>query len=231
MPDNRSVGDRPAQIVAIVGGTGKLGSAIARRLGRAGLKIVIGSRSAEAAARAADELGCGIVGLANAAAAAAGDIIIVTVPFTAQEATLAEIAPHVAGKIVVDTTVPLMPPKVMRVQLPADGSAAAVAQRLLGGQAIVTSAFHNVAADKLAGDGQIDCDVLVFGDDKAARARVIELVRLTGLRGLHGGALANSAAAEALTSVLIFINKLYRVDGAGVRISGLLIDPDDAAAS
>lgn len=227
MPDSAVDPADSTETIAIIGGTGKLGAAIARRLARAGLKVVIGSRSAEAAASAADELGLGLTGLANAAAAAAGDIVIVTVPFAAQEATLAGIAPHVAGKIVVDTTVPLMPPKVMRVQLPADGSAAVRAQRLLGEEAIVTSAFHNVAADKLAGDGQVDCDVLVFGDDKAARARVVELVGLTGLRGLHGGALANSAAAEALTSVLIFVNKTYRVDGAGIRITGRLIDPDD----
>lgn len=212
--------------IAVIGGTGNLGAAIARRLAKAGRKVIIGSRSAQNAVTAAAELGFGIAGLANADAAAAGSIVIVTVPFAAQEPTLADIAPHVAGKIVVDTTVPLVPPKVMRVQLPPEGSAAQRAQKLLGAGVTVVSAFHNVAAHKLATDQDIDCDVLVFSDDKNARAEVVALVKLTGLRGIHGGALANSAAAEAMTSVLIFINKTYQVDGAGVLVTGSLVDPD-----
>jgi NADPH-dependent F420 reductase len=214
------------QTIAVVGGTGKLGAAIARRLAKAGRTVIIGSRSAESAQKAANELGFGLTGLANADAAKAGDIVIVTVPFAAQEATLAEIAPHVAGKIVVDTTVPLVPPKVMRVQLPPEGSAAQRAQKLLGEGVTMVSAFHSVAAHKFATDEDIACDVLVFGDDKNARAQVVELVAQTGLRGIHGGALANSAAAEAMTSVLIFINKTYSVDGAGIQITGKLIEPE-----
>jgi NADPH-dependent F420 reductase len=209
--------------VAVIGGTGKLGTAIARRLAKAGRKVIIGSRSAHSAAAAAAEVGFGLTGLANAEAALAGSIVIVTVPFAAQELTLSEIAPHVAGKIVVDTTVPLVPPKVMRVQLPPEGSAAQRAQKLLGPGVSVVSAFHNVAAHKLATDQDIDCDVLVFGDDPAARGQVVALVAQTGLRGIHGGALANSAATEAMTSVLIFINKTYQVDGAGIQITGQLI--------
>jgi NADPH-dependent F420 reductase len=213
------------ETIAIVGGTGHLGAAIARRLARGGRKIVIGSRAVERAQKVAGDLGFGVRGASNADAAAAGDIVIVTVPFASQEATFGEIAPHVAGKIVVDTTVPLMPPKVMRVQLPPEGSAAVRAQRWLGDGVRVVSAFHNVAAHKLATDEKIECDVLVFGDDKSARVKVVELVRQLGLRGLHGGALANSAAAEALTSILIFINKTYSVDGAGIQITGTLIEP------
>jgi 8-hydroxy-5-deazaflavin:NADPH oxidoreductase len=216
----------PGETIAVIGGTGKLGTAIARRLAKAGRKVIIGSRSAQSAERAAAEVGFGLTGLANADAAIAGSILIVTVPFAAQEQTLAEIAPHVAGKIVVDTTVPLVPPKVMRVQLPPEGSAAQRAQKLLGPDVRVVSAFHNVAAHKLATDQDINCDVLVFGDDKSARAEVVALVAQTGLRGIHGGALANSAAAEAMTSVLIFINKTYQVDGAGVLITGQLAAPE-----
>jgi 8-hydroxy-5-deazaflavin:NADPH oxidoreductase len=216
----------PGETIAVIGGTGKLGTAIARRLAKAGRKVIIGSRSAQSAERAAAELGLGLTGLANADAAIAGSILIVTVPFAAQEQTLAEIAPHVAGKIVVDTTVPLVPPKVMRVQLPPEGSAAQRAQKLLGPDVRVVSAFHNVAAHKLATDQDINCDVLVFGDDKSARAEVVALVAQIGLRGIHGGALANSAAAEAMTSVLIFINKTYQVDGAGVLITGQLAAPE-----
>ncbi|MCZ4340313.1 NADPH-dependent F420 reductase [Sphingomonadaceae bacterium G21617-S1] len=213
--------------VAVVGGTGNLGAAIARRLAKAGHRVVIGSRSGESAAKAAEELGFGLTGVANADAAAVCDIVIVTVPFAAQEATLAEIAPHVVGKIVVDTTVPLVPPKVMRVQLPVEGSAAVRAQGLLGEEVTLVSAFHNVAAHKLITDADVDCDVLVFGDDKAARTEIIGLAQQMNLRGLHGGALVNSAAAEALTSILIFLNKTYQVDGAGIRITGTLIDPVD----
>jgi hypothetical protein len=89
----------------------------------------------------------------------------------------------------------------------------------------MTSAFHNVAAHKLARDGVVECDVLVFGDERAAREVVLRLVEHCGLRGLHGGALANSASAEALTSVLIFLNKTYGADGAGIRITGELKPP------
>jgi len=225
--------------VALIGGTGHLGAAIARRLARAGVPVIIGSRDPAKAAAAATALhadvGRSIGSAANADAAQAAGIIILTVPFASQEATLRDIAPGVAGKIVVDTTVPLMPPKVMRVQLPPEGSAAVRAQRILeeamqaggtGSEGVrMTSAFHNVAAHRLATDDPVDCDVLVFGDERAAREAVLRLVGLCGLRGLHGGALANSAAAEALTSVLIFVNKTYAADGAGLRITGDLTPP------
>ena len=211
--------------IAVIGGTGKLGSALAWRLARAGQTVIIGSRTAESASAKAAELGHGLTGMANAAAAAAADVVFVTVPFAAQQATLGEIGPHVAGKIVVETTVPLMPPKVMRVQLPAEGSAAARAQGLLGEGVRLVSAFHNVAAHKLAEDIAVECDILVFGDDKDARSEVIALAEAIGLRGLHGGALVNSAAAEAMTSLLIFINKTYQVDGAGIRITGAMTPP------
>jgi NADPH-dependent F420 reductase len=216
--------------VSIIGGTGQLGAAIARRLYRAGATVVIGSRDASRAEAAAAALAAEpgargaasrVGGASNGDAARRGDIVILTVPAASQLATLAEIAPAVAGKIVVDTTVPLVPPKVMRVQLPAEGSAAVRAQKMLGEGVRVVSAFHNVAAHRLASDEPVDCDVLVFGDDRAAREAVLPVVTACGLRGLHGGVLANSAAAEALTSVLIFVNKTYAVDGAGLRITGL----------
>lgn len=209
------------EIIAIVGGTGKLGAAIAGRLAKAGREVIIGSRSAEAAEQMASKLGLGLAGRTNRDAAAAAEIVIVAVPFAAQKDTLAEIAADVVGKIVVDTTVPLMPPKVMRVQLPPEGSAAVRAQTLLGDQVTVVSAFHNVAAHKLITNAEIQCDVLVFGDDKEAREKVVALATEMGLRGLHGGALVNSAAAEAMTSVLIFLNKTYQIDGGGIHITGV----------
>jgi len=215
-----------SQTIAVIGGTGHLGSALAWRLAKAGREVIIGSRSAESASAKAAELGHGLKGMANADAAKAGEIVLVTVPFAAQEATLAEIKPYVAGKIVVDTTVPLVPPKVMRVQLPAEGSAAARASNLLGEGVRLVAGFHNVAAHRLAQDGNVDCDILVFGDEKAARAQVVALADAIGLRGIHAGPLVNAAAAEAMTSLLIFINKNYQVDGAGIRITGELIPSD-----
>jgi 8-hydroxy-5-deazaflavin:NADPH oxidoreductase len=147
--------------IAIIGGTGNLGSALAWRLARAGRDVVIGSRTAESAAAKAAELGHGLTGMVNADAAAAADLVIITVPFSAQASTLEDIKPHLAGKIVVDTTVPLVPPKVMRVQLPPEGSAAARAAGILGKGVRVVSGFHNVAAHKLAKDADVDCDILV----------------------------------------------------------------------
>ena len=173
------------------------------------------------------EFGATVGSGANAEAAAQGEILVVTVPYAAHEDTLREIAAAAAGKLLIDTTVPLVPPKVMRVQLPKEGAAAVKAQLLLGPAVTVVAAFHSVAAHKLATDAPIDCDVLVFGEQKAARQRAVDLARAAGLRGLHGGALANAAAAEALTSVLIFINKTYQVDGAGIRITGALAEPPD----
>jgi 8-hydroxy-5-deazaflavin:NADPH oxidoreductase len=211
--------------VAVIGGAGNLGAALARRWAKAGVKVIIGSRAADRAIAAAAGIGFGATGATNAEAAAAADVIVLAVPFAAQESTLAEIRDAAAGKIVLDSTVPLVPPRVMRVQLPAEGSAATRTQALLGPGVTVISAFHNVAAHKLATDAEVDCDVLVFGDDRQAREIGVELARAAGLRGLHGGALANSAAAEALTSVLIFLNKTYSVDGAGVRITGELQFP------
>jgi 8-hydroxy-5-deazaflavin:NADPH oxidoreductase len=206
--------------IAVIGGTGNLGSALAWRLARAGHAVVIGSRTAESAMAKAEELGHGLTGMSNADAAQTADIVFVTVPFAAQTATLEDIKPHVAGKIVVDTTVPLVPPKVMRVQLPPEGSAAAKAEAILGEGVRMVAGFHNVAAHKLAQNVDVDCDILVFGDEKAARAAIVALADEIGLRGVHGGALVNAAAAEAMTSLLIFINKNYQVDGAGIRITG-----------
>ena len=126
----------------------------------------------------------------------------------------------VQGKILIDVTVPLVPPRVARVQLPPEGSAAVAAQAALGPGVKVVSAFQNVAAHLLEGEGEIPCDVLVCGDDKEARGEVVALARAAGLRAFHAGSLANSAAAEALTSVLIFLNGRYHTT-SGIRFTGL----------
>jgi 8-hydroxy-5-deazaflavin:NADPH oxidoreductase len=216
--------DKPT--VAIIGGTGTLGSGLAKRLAAVGYPIIIGSRTADkaegaAAALVAKDGAPAPRGASNAEAARAADVVILTVPWSNHDQILAEIKPHTAGKVVVDTTVPLVPPKVARVQLPTEISAALAAQARLGETARVVAAFHNVAAHKLQRDEPIDCDVLVFGDDPKDRAVVMTLAEAAGLRGVHAGSLANAVAAEALTSVLIGINRNYKVDGAGIRITGI----------
>ena len=212
--------------IAILGGTGDLGTGLARRWAKAGYTLFIGSRTADKAEAAAVELGALAtgtkpLGMANLDAAKRGDIVVMTVPFATAPALLDEIKAAAQGKVVVDTTVPLMPPKVARVQLPPEGSAAVAAQHRLGEGVRVISAFHNVSAHKLANvDMVLDCDVLVFGDKAEDREIGIKLAEAAGIRGLHAGPLANSAAAEALTSVIIGLNRTYKLDGASIRITG-----------
>ena len=216
--------NKPA--LAIIGGTGTLGSGLAKRLAAAGYPVIIGSRAADKAQAAAGALSPGrgapaLRGASNADAAKAGDVIILTVPWSNHAQILDEIKPHASGKVVLDTTVPLVPPRVARVQLPSQISAALAAQQRLGDGARVIAAFHNVAAHKLQTADAIDCDVLVFGDDPKDRAVAVALAEAAGLRGVHAGPLANAVAAEALTSVLIGINRNYKVGGAGIRITGI----------
>lgn len=215
--------ERP--LIGIIGGTGDLGSGLALRWAQAGYGVVVGSRSAEKAEAFANEAneanGTSIKGVANADAAAMADIVVIAVPFSSHDQTLEEIKGVVEGKIVVDAAVPLMPPKVATVQLPAEGSAAVIAARILGSGVKVVSGFHNVGASKLHAGKPVGCDVLIFGDDKEAKQAVIPLAEAIGSRGIDGGVLANSAAAEAMTSILIGINRRYKVDGAGISITGL----------
>ena len=216
--------------IAILGGTGALGTGLALRWLKAGYPVVIGSRDAAKAAQAVTELretlsarGVGEVTLdsaTNGDAAAAADIAVLTVPFAHQASTLKDVAAQLEGKILIDVTVPLVPPKVARVQLPEQGSAGQIAQEILGDGVTVVTAFQNVAADHLQGEDDIPCDVLVCGNKRDARERVVDLVKAAGMRGIHAGMLPNSAAADALTSVLININKQYGIH-AGIRITGI----------
>jgi len=214
--------------IAILGGTGAEGSGLALRWAHAGHRVIIGSRDlakAQAKAKALGEFlkkGNAPEGSTNVAAAEAADIVVLTVPLLAQQSTIDEVHDALLGKILVDTTVPLAPPKVNRVQLPAEGSVVASIQKRLGANVRVVSAFQNVSAHHLKDlDHAIDCDVLVCGDNADARSLVIDLVKDLGLRGVHGGPICNSAAAEALTSILISINMAYKVPGAGIRITGV----------
>lgn len=213
--------------LAVLGGTGKEGSGLAARWAAAGYDVVIGGRDAARAEAAAAELaaeipGAKVRGADNAAAAAAGEIIVLTVPYAAQQATALGVADALQGKILVDVTVPLVPPKVNRVQLPEGGSAVVALQKALGDGVRVVSAFQNISAHHLRDlHHDLDCDVLVAGDDIDAREQVIVLAEAAKLRGFHAGPLCNSVVAEALTSVLISINQRYKVPSAGIRITGL----------
>ncbi len=213
--------------IAVLGGTGDLGGGLAWQLVQVGYAVVIGSRAREKAEAAAAALSlranCNgrVVGMANPEAAAAADLVIMTVPFASHKATLESVREAVQGKIFVDATVPLVPPKVMRVQMPEGGSAAKEAQQMLGEDVRVVSAFQNVAADHLnADDAHLNqCDVLVCGNDPEARETVVQLTEELGMQAWHAGPVDNAAVAESLTSVLIFMNKRYKFPGAGIKIT------------
>jgi NADPH-dependent F420 reductase len=207
--------------IAILGGTGSLGRGLASRWIKSGHDVLIGSRELEKAIEVAISLGLEeSQGMLNIDAAKACEIACLTVPFAHQEATLLSIDSSLNQKIMIDATVPLMPPKVMRVQLPQEGSAALKAQAILGAETTVVSAFQNISAELLQTDKEIDCDVLVAGDFLEARNVVIELVKDAGLTGWHAGPLCNSVAAESLTSILIAINKKHSLAHSGIKITG-----------
>jgi NADPH-dependent F420 reductase len=213
--------------IAVLGGTGAEGRGLALRWANAGHRVTIGSRSVEKAAAAAAELSAQIApkrveGADNRTAAAQSDVVVLAVPYAAQRATVEDVREQLAGKILIDVTVPLVPPRVSRVQLPEGGSAVEAIQKLLGDKTRVVSAFQNVSAHYLSElSRKIDCDVLVCSDDKDAREVAVRLAHDAGLKGIHAGVLANSAAAEALTSALIAINRHYKVPAAGIRITGI----------
>jgi NADPH-dependent F420 reductase len=216
--------------IGIVGGTGNLGNGLALRWARAGHAIAIGSRDAAKARAFAAQLAKGgqvghgaIEGGDNAWAAREADIVALTVPYEAHDQTVRAIREAATGKVVIDTTVPLRPPKVSRVQLPAGQAAALEAQALLGAGAAVAAAFHHVSAAHLADlSHAIDCDVLVASDDARAKAATLDLARDLGLRGLDAGSLVNAIALESLTPVLIHLNRTYKSPGgAGIVMTNL----------
>jgi 8-hydroxy-5-deazaflavin:NADPH oxidoreductase len=225
--DDTMTTDRGTLItIAVLGGTGKEGSGLAMRWAQNGYQVIIGSRDGERAASRAAEMnqqlgGDYLSGMENGAAATAADMVVLSVPYSAHKATLESVKEQLAGKVVVDLTVPLNPPKVRTVHLPEGKSAALEAQALLSTSRVV-AAFQNVSAEKLVDpDYKVDCDVLICGDDETAKADVIKLAEAAGMRGIDAGPLANAIAIESLTPVLLYINKKYGVKGSGIRITGL----------
>jgi NADPH-dependent F420 reductase len=218
--------------IGVLGGTGKEGKGLAYRWAKAGYQIVIGSRTLEKAAAAADELtamlGSGkVIGCENSQAAQTADLLVLTVPFAAHKDTLMGLKDALKGKILVDVTVPLVPPKVTRVQMPPAGSAAQEAQEILGPEVQVVAAFQNISYEHLLHDDDVECDVLVTGGSKVARGVVLSLVKAAGLTGWDAGPIENSVVAEGLTSILIGLNKQYGVQSAGIRLTGIPRNSND----
>lgn len=217
--------------IAVLGGAGKEGSGLALRWAHVGYPIIIGSRDAARASEAAAEINSALGreaarGADNLSAAQAAEIVVLTVPFSAQRATVEGVREALKGKILIDVTVPLVPPKVSRVQLPDGGSAVEAIQKRLGPDTRVVSAFQNISAHHLKDlDHSIDCDVLVCADDKATGDQVVAMAKEIGLGAWNAGVLANSVVSEALTSVLIALNQRYKVPGSGIRITGIPQQP------
>jgi len=220
-----------AERIALLGGTGKEGKGLAFRWAQAGYEIVIGSRQVEKAQIAADELNKllpgnknQVTGLENHQAADWCDIAVLTVPFAAHKTMLEDIKDCIEGKILIDVTVPLVPPKVKKVQMPEEGSAALQAKKILGDNIQVVTAFQNISYERLMKDGDIDCDVLVSGSSKEAREVVLSLVKDAGMVGWDAGPIENSVIAEGMTSILIGINSQFGVHDAGIKITGVKRD-------
>ena len=213
--------------VAVLGGTGREGKGLAYRWAKAGYRVLVGSRSADRARAAAQDLrtmlggGAHVEGLSNQEAAQRAEIVAVTVPYAAHRETLESVKEFVQGKLLIDVTVPIVPPKVTRVQMPPAGSAAQEAQQILGAGLEVAAAFQNISHEHLLRDQAIECDVLVTGTSQQARARTLKLVEAAGLAGWDAGPLENSVVLEGLTSVLIHINRQYGSTHAGIKITGV----------
>jgi NADPH-dependent F420 reductase len=212
--------------IAVLGGTGKEGKGLAYRWAKAGYQVLIGSRFSEKAVTAASEImellegESSVVGTTNQEAAQQADIVVVTVPYSGHREMLESVKDAVSGKLVIDTTVPLVPPKTRKVQMPAAGSAAQEAKQILGDNVEVVAAFQNVSYEHLLGEEEVECDVLVTGSSKKARQEALRLVEAAGLVGWDAGPIENSVVVEGLTSVLININKQYGSTHAGIKITG-----------
>ncbi|MGZ9235083.1 MAG: NADPH-dependent F420 reductase [Anaerolineales bacterium] len=212
--------------IAVLGGTGKEGKGLAYRWARAGYRVLIGSRSSEKAVTAASEImellemSSSVVGATNLEAAQQADIVVITVPYAAHRETLESVKDALKGKLLVDATVPLVPPKLSKVQMPPAGSAAQEAKEIVGDDVEVVAAFQNVSHKHLMEDEEVECDVLVTGTSKKARAETLRLVEAIDLKGWDAGPIENSVVVEGLASVLIYINRQYGSKNSGIRITG-----------
>jgi NADPH-dependent F420 reductase len=212
--------------IAVLGGTGKEGKGLAYRWAKAGYKVLIGSRSSERAVTAASEIiqllegSSSVVGTSNLEAAQLAEIVVLTVPYSAHRETLESVKDVLKGKLLIDATVPLMKP-MNKVQMPPAGSAAQEAKEILGDDVQVVAAFQNTSYELLLTDDNIECEVLITGTSKDARAEALTIVESAGLTGWDAGPIENSVVVEGLTSVLININKQHGSKHAGIKITGV----------
>jgi len=209
--------------VAIVGGTGNLGGALALRLGAPGVKIIIGSRDAEKAKKAVETLkprlrAGEIEGMANQAAVKGADFVIVAVPYEGHAQMVTDLKGQLTGKIVIDAVVPLNKGKPF---VPPAGSALQEAQQILAGEAPVIGALHNISAVDLGDVGAPLGDVLVCGDAAEAKQKVIEIIQRIGARAFDGGPAGNAYVIEGLTGVIIYLNRKYKSKHGSIKITGI----------
>ncbi len=201
-----------------------MGRGLAHRWIEAGYPVVIGSRNIEKAqATVADFLhqlnvSAPLQAMEYSSAAEAGEIVALPVPFAHQQSTLEVVRAQLRGKILISVTVPLVPPKIACVQLPEGGSAGQMAQEFLGDDVRVVTAFQNVAAVHLNSENDLVCDV-GMRQYTETREKVIQLTEAAGLTGYHAGSIANSAAVEAMSSLLLFMNTHYGVV-SGIKVTG-----------
>ena len=212
--------------IAVLGGTGKEGKGLAYRWAKSGYKVLIGSRSSGRAVTTASEImamlegSSSLVGTSNLEAAQLANIVVLVVPYSAHRETLESVKDVLKGKILVDVTSLSIPPMVTKVHMPPAGSAAQEAREIVGEGVEVAAAFQSISHKHLLTDEDIDCDVLVTGTSKDARAETLRLVEAAGLTGWDAGPIENSIVVEGLASVLRNINKQYGSTHAGIKITG-----------
>ena len=215
--------------IAVIGGTGPQGRGLAMRWAKAGVEVVVGSRQREKGEKIAAELNAIVGGVAHPirgtsndeAARAADEFVVLTVPYAAHKPTLEGLKPHLAGKILIDVTVPLDENDPKKVVMPPDGSATEEAQALLGPEIPVVAAFQNVSAGALEEiDHPLNCDILVCGNDVEAKKKAIPLVEMVGVKAYNVGPAGQARCVEALTPILIRLNisKAYKIRHAGLKI-------------
>jgi 8-hydroxy-5-deazaflavin:NADPH oxidoreductase len=213
--------------IAIIGGTGKEGNALAARFARAGVRVIIGSREAARGSTAAREMAGRlgveqIEGTSNREAAEKADVVLLAVPYEGIRVILQDLHGAVQGKTVINIASSIDPEKKSRAKLPPAGSTTAEVQEFFGENVKVVAAFQNISPERLeALEEPVDSDVLVCGGDRDTRTAVVELIRKIGVDSFDAGVLANAVALETLTAVLIAVNIRYKVKGAGIRITGI----------
>lgn len=209
--------------IAIVGGTGNLGGALALRLGAPGVKIIIGSRDAEKAKKAVETLKPNlpageIDGTTNQAAVKSADFVVIAVPYEGHAQMVTDLKGQLVGKIVIDTVVPLNKGKPF---MPPAGSALQEAQQILAGEAPVVGALHNISAVDLGDVSAPLGDVLVCGDNADAKEKVMQIIQRIGARPFDGGPAGNAYVIEGLTGVIIYLNRKYKSKHGSIKIVGI----------